>query len=57
LQSADDTTYVTIDRWSEAADWETFLDSYREDYAALDQACEGLTEIEEDLGNFQLPGV
>jgi len=53
----DDTTYVTIDRWSEAADWETFLDSYREEYAALDQACEGLTEIEEDLGNFQLPGV
>ena len=57
LQSADEATYVTIDRWSEAADWETFLDSYREDYAELDQACEGLTELEEDLGAFQLRDV
>lgn len=55
LPSTDETTYVTIDRWDEAADWEAFLDSWRDEYGALDRACEGLTESEEDLGSFVLP--
>lgn len=55
FQSTDAGKYVTIDRWDDAADWQAFLDTWREDYAKLDRACEGLTEAEEDLGSYLLP--
>ncbi len=55
LRSTDENTYVTVDRWDSAAEWDTFLETWREEYAALDRACEGLTESEEDLGTFLLP--
>lgn len=54
-QSTDASLYVTIDRWDDAADWQAFLDRWREEYASLDRACEGLTESEEDLGSYLLP--
>ena len=42
--------YVTIDYWASKAQYDAFLERFREDYAALDLRCEALTEIEERVG-------
>jgi heme-degrading monooxygenase HmoA len=46
--------YVTIDTWRSLADWDDFSRRRREAYAALDKACEALTETEERIGVFEL---
>lgn len=44
--------YLTIDTWDDLKSFETFKKSVRQEYEALDQACESLTEREECLGWF-----
>jgi quinol monooxygenase YgiN len=47
-----DGRYVTIDRWRDEESYSRFHIRFAEDYATLDQACEGLTEHEESLGSY-----
>jgi heme-degrading monooxygenase HmoA len=42
--------YVTIDRWTSQADYETFLTQWQAEYADLDARCADLTEQESPLG-------
>ena len=44
--------YLTIDRWRSAEAYLSFRESYREQYRALDQICEGFTTQETNLGSF-----
>ena len=44
--------YVTIDRWQSAEAYHLFRQTFSEQYRALDQACEGLTRRETNLGSF-----
>lgn len=44
--------YLTIDRWRDEAAYRAFRERFGERYAALDRACEGLTEHEEALGSY-----
>lgn len=44
--------FVTIDTWSNAADYEAFRTAYAAEYAALDRLCEGLTIEETSIGHF-----
>ncbi len=48
--------YVTIDRWTSQAAYETFRDRHREEYEAIDARCEALTEHESPLGSFASVG-
>jgi len=43
---------LTIDRWTSAGAFAEFRDRWQTDYAALDQACETLTEHEVLVGRF-----
>lgn len=45
--------YLTIDRWSCAADYETFRIQFANEYAELDRACETLTLKERLLGSYE----
>ena len=45
--------YMTIDRWSSATDYASFLISYRIEYERLDAQCEDLTEQEALLGKWE----
>ena len=40
--------YFTIDKWKSKQEYETFLQTWREDYETIDKQCEGLT-VEESL--------
>ena len=44
--------YTTIDQWESLKDYKTFLSQWKEEYEALDQQCEGMTEHESCLGTF-----
>jgi quinol monooxygenase YgiN len=44
--------YVTIDRWQSAEAYRSFRQTFREQYQALDQICEGLTSQETNRGSF-----
>ena len=46
--------YHTVDRWVSRSACEAFHAAKGEDYAALDRACEALTETEACLGTFDL---
>jgi heme-degrading monooxygenase HmoA len=48
--------YVTIDRWTSRAAFETFRERWADDYRELDKRCEALTLREEALGTFTEPG-
>lgn len=52
----DSESYLTIDRWRDAADFEAFRAAHRADYDALDRATEGWTGGEERLGAFDTLG-
>lgn len=55
----DETTrlrYVTIDRWTSAAAWESFQDQWRQQYEALDRACDEWTEQEMKVGEYESAG-
>ena len=45
--------FLTIDRWRNSADYDSFRERLRDDYAALDALCEGLTVSETLLGRFE----
>lgn len=45
--------YLTLDYWSSKEAYEFFRQQYREDYTELDRRCEGLTEKETALGEFE----
>lgn len=45
--------FLTIDHWESAGAWEAFLRDREDEYAALDRACEALTDSEHDLGTFR----
>ncbi len=52
LQSEAPNTFVTIDRWEQAADLERFKDRFKTEYQQLDTQFEELTISERKLGTF-----
>jgi heme-degrading monooxygenase HmoA len=44
--------YLTIDRWTTRAAFESFRRQHAEQYEAIDRECEGLTAQEVALGSF-----
>ncbi len=48
--------YVTLDFWASQAAYDAFRAGRVDEYKALDQACEALTEREVALGGFAWPG-
>jgi heme-degrading monooxygenase HmoA len=49
-------TYLTLDRWRSAADFQAFQGRFGAQYAALDRACDALTREEVDLGQYEDTG-
>jgi heme-degrading monooxygenase HmoA len=45
--------YLTIDRWTSAAAYESFKQQWKAEYDALDRRCESLTASETPLGAFE----
>src|SRR5256885_945902 len=45
--------WMTIDRWSSAADFETFGQAHGDEYRALDAGLEGVAGEEEFVGAFE----
>ncbi|HEY7825621.1 MAG TPA: antibiotic biosynthesis monooxygenase [Candidatus Acidoferrales bacterium] len=45
--------YLTIDRWETAAAHQSMRERLAQEYAALDRACEPLTESERRIGVFE----
>jgi len=45
--------YVTIDRWISREALRQFKQQFAADYAALDETCERLTELEARVGDFE----
>ena len=50
---ADPSRYLTIDLWDDWNPYQAFRAAYRQEYAALDQQMEALTESERELGVFE----
>ena len=48
------TRYLVTDAWDDLASFHRFKRDFAEQYAALDQDCEALTERELYLGTFEL---
>jgi heme-degrading monooxygenase HmoA len=46
--------YITIDRWTSSAAYDSFHEKYRAAYEAMDARCENLTERETLLGRYNL---
>lgn len=49
----DSASYLTIDRWVTAADFDAFMVSHRAEYDELDLALAALTELEASIGDFE----
>jgi len=49
-----DGRYATIDRWSQAADFDRFKERFRAAYDVLDKRCESITLEEQFLGCFEV---
>jgi heme-degrading monooxygenase HmoA len=47
--------YLTIDRWTSVAAFESFREQWRSEYETLDRYCEQLTEREALVGRFEAP--
>jgi heme-degrading monooxygenase HmoA len=45
--------YLTIDRWESKKEYEAFLTEREDEYKTLDKQCEGLTESESLVGNWE----
>ena len=54
LLSQADGRYATIDRWSQAADFERFKERFHVAYDALDKRCQSLTLEEKFVGAFEI---
>ncbi len=46
-------SFITIDRWKRAEDFDNFQEQYGAKYSALDAALSGLTVSETRLGSFE----
>jgi heme-degrading monooxygenase HmoA len=49
----DPRAYLTIDRWTTRHAWEEFRNARAEEWDALDRRCQALTEVEEEIGEFE----
>lgn len=49
----DEARYVTIDRWTSREALDSFYESFREEYEALDRRCERFTLMETKIGDFE----
>ena len=49
----DATLYLTLDRWENAAAFETFKSAHRARYLEIDRACKVLTTSERLLGSYE----
>jgi heme-degrading monooxygenase HmoA len=49
-------TFLTIDEWRSAADFDAFMTQHHHSYQELDRRTEGWTRREDRIGNFQLLG-
>lgn len=47
--------YLTLDRWRDAASWESFRRDRAHEYSELDRLCDALVEVERDLGTLRDP--
>lgn len=45
--------YLTVDRWHSHSDFQQFKQTFQNEYAAIDQKCEELTERERLIGVFE----
>ena len=45
--------YITIDRWTSPRNYGAFLSQWKNEYAALDAQCEGLTRQETLVGKWE----
>ncbi|MDB5697435.1 MAG: hypothetical protein JWN69_239 [Alphaproteobacteria bacterium] len=48
--------YLTIDYWRSIEAWDDFSTRFGEAYNRLDAHCDALTEAEERIGLFEIPG-
>ena len=48
-----DEYYLTIDRWVTKAAYEKFMQDFQAEFAALDRRCESMTQLEEQVGEFE----
>ena len=46
--------YLTVDSWASAAAYEEFRRLHAEEYRAIDEVCESLTEREAKIGEFEV---
>lgn len=46
--------WLTVDRWTSADAYNSFITLHRTDYARIDEACAELTEEEALLGRFEV---
>jgi len=44
--------YLTLDFWVSQEHYERFREEYAAEYQAIDRDCEGLTEMEKEIGRF-----
>jgi len=44
--------YLTLDFWVSEEHYERFREVYAAEYEAIDRECEGLTEMEREIGRF-----
>lgn len=49
---SDPELFITIDRWSDAAAWESFKQMNTKEYEMLDARCEALTADEHEIGSY-----
>ena len=54
LMRGPEASYLTIDRWRSAEDFEAFLAGHRADYDALDRKAESWTLDEERIGLWEV---
>jgi heme-degrading monooxygenase HmoA len=50
--SANPLRYVTVDRWQSREKYHAFRQAFAEQYAEIDRLCEGFTESEVALGEY-----
>ncbi|HEV2867349.1 MAG TPA: antibiotic biosynthesis monooxygenase [Allosphingosinicella sp.] len=56
LMRADDGSYLTVDVWRAAADFEAFIDEHRSDYESLDRRTAAWTRCEHRIGEYEVLG-
>ena len=45
--------YLTLDRWVSVQAYEAFQRTRQEEFTSLDQRCEALTALEQEIGSYQ----